>query len=218
LRDDAREGEHGGAAVRDLDGRVVLLRLVVERVEAIVAGRAVGLSAQHLGDRNVAERLEDTNHAKQEQHAAVLDGLVVRRQRRHRRRTRPRVAAVDRDVAEEGEHADAAVLQLGLAHPLDVVRAAQLQRVEAIVAGHGAVEVSRHSEEGDGLALALGGEAAGLVDQHRRRRGAQAGGGHRALHREGGREGGRDGEHGDGGKNTNNHSFKHNFGDSTIYI
>jgi hypothetical protein len=54
---------------------------VVERVEAVVAGLAVGLARHHLRDGDVRERLEDADHAEQQCHVPRGGGDVVRLER-----------------------------------------------------------------------------------------------------------------------------------------
>jgi hypothetical protein len=57
--------------------------------------------------------------------------------------------------AEGTEHADAAVLELGLAEPLEVKVVGEAEGVEANVAGHGAVKGRGAGEERHGVGLVL---------------------------------------------------------------
>eukprot|EP00967_Tisochrysis_lutea_P146034 scaffold275021_cov27-Tisochrysis_lutea.AAC.3 len=82
---------------------------------------------------------------------------------------------VDGDVANDRKHADAPMLDLRLAHPVQREVAAQAERVEANITGHGAVQTGRLLEEWEGLRLG----------HHRDGR---------ALRRERSRQGGREGE------------------------
>merc|ERR1712070_63275 len=84
LRDDARECEHRGAAVKQLGGlHTGGVRLgPAEGVEAEISGGAVRLTLHHLADRIVSERLEDANGAEEKKHLSALDGHVVGRERR----------------------------------------------------------------------------------------------------------------------------------------
>eukprot|EP00961_Rhodomonas_salina_P079658 1070445-Rhodomonas_salina.2 len=52
------------------------------------------------------------------------------------------------DEPEAAEHADAPVLELSLAQPLQVEVVREPERVEADVTGHGAVKRGRAGEEG----------------------------------------------------------------------
>ena len=104
-----------------------------EGVEAEISGGAVRLTLHHLADRIVRERLEDANGAEEKKHLSALDGHVVGRERRDALGgTRRHPAQIDGNVAGPGEHAHAAVLQLRLAHPLEVRNLGEVERVEAL--------------------------------------------------------------------------------------
>mmetsp|Transcript_9750 Transcript_9750/g.31372 ORF Transcript_9750/g.31372 Transcript_9750/m.31372 type:complete len:258 (-) Transcript_9750:16-789(-) len=152
LGDNAAEGEHGEAAVADLllEHRFVGLP---ERVHAEVARPPIGLAGHHLIDRVVRERLNHANGAEQQQHVARFDGGVVRSKRRDVRGERHVEAVVDRHIANPRQHADPAVLQLGLAHVVQVEGARQVEWIKAPVACHGAVELGRGLKERESLRL-----------------------------------------------------------------
>lgn len=59
------------------------------------------------------------------------------------------------EAASGGQHADAAVLKLGLAEPLDVDDRGDPERVKADVTSHGAVQSLGLREERNGLGLRL---------------------------------------------------------------
>ena len=56
---------------------------------------------------------------------------------------------------ERSEHANASVLELGLAEPLEVEVVGEAERVEANVASHGSVKSRRAGEEGDSVGAVL---------------------------------------------------------------
>ena len=136
----AGDGDHGEAAVLDLGelaaGEGVRVRLEAERVEAEVAGavnRAVG-KVEHEGD------LEEAHEEEHLPHGAGLDRSVVEA---------PHLLAlvplghegegveVLHDGAGGGEHADAAVLHLGLARPDHVTDGAEEAAVDRPVGALG---------------------------------------------------------------------------------
>ncbi len=59
------------------------------------------------------------------------------------------------DEAEGGKHGNAAVLQLGLAQPLDVEIVGEAKRVKANIAGQGSIQPGRAGEERHGDRLIL---------------------------------------------------------------
>mmetsp|Transcript_23284 Transcript_23284/g.72923 ORF Transcript_23284/g.72923 Transcript_23284/m.72923 type:complete len:264 (-) Transcript_23284:12-803(-) len=119
LRAEAREGEHGEARVGDLGLEHALVGQL-ERVEGEVARGAAG-AVGSLVDGDGPDGLEEEDRDEHEAHVAVGDHCVVRRERGEPfvGGAREVEAQVDGDPADDGEHADAAVLELGLAHPVD---------------------------------------------------------------------------------------------------
>ncbi|CAH0380186.1 unnamed protein product, partial [Pelagomonas calceolata] len=148
LRHDAREREHGQPAVLEL--LELHLRVVraadLERVEAEVS-RLAPRAVEHLQNREVADALGDGDPDADLRHRAHVHRHVVRVDRRHvvhfPREAEPQVR---RDEADDREHADAAVLELALAEPLDGHPITQTERVEALVADH-ALELLRPRQE-----------------------------------------------------------------------
>jgi hypothetical protein len=96
---------------------------VPRRCSGAVTRRCSRATACHLDHADCAEK---------QQHVARLDGGVVRGKRRDVRGEGNVEAVVDRHVAHPRQHADAAVLQLGLAHVFDVEGAREVERVEAL--------------------------------------------------------------------------------------
>mmetsp|Transcript_4415 Transcript_4415/g.11312 ORF Transcript_4415/g.11312 Transcript_4415/m.11312 type:complete len:318 (+) Transcript_4415:223-1176(+) len=165
---ESREGEHGEAAVSDLlDEHVVVGHL--EGIEGEVArgtARAVG----GLVESDAVHQFEGADDEEHEAHVALGDHGVVRRERREalvlgRREVE---AEVDGDPTNDGHHADATVLELGFAHPVDhgkaVARPAkrllghdrlahvpvelgEAHRIEADVPGVSPIEGLRNLEE-----------------------------------------------------------------------
>mmetsp|Transcript_31542 Transcript_31542/g.96537 ORF Transcript_31542/g.96537 Transcript_31542/m.96537 type:complete len:202 (-) Transcript_31542:410-1015(-) len=139
LGDDARERHHGEAAVGDLllQHRLRLLRGVnhFERVHAEVARPPVGLAGHHLVDGVVRKGLNNANGAEEEEHLSRLHSGVVRSKRGDVRGERNVEAVVNSDVAHPREHANAAVLQLSLAHPVDIKGSGKVERVKTLIRG-----------------------------------------------------------------------------------
>mmetsp|Transcript_14610 Transcript_14610/g.24341 ORF Transcript_14610/g.24341 Transcript_14610/m.24341 type:complete len:227 (-) Transcript_14610:87-767(-) len=163
LRDDSREGEHGQPAILDLlELHVVdrLLGLALEKAdaEAVVAGSAAA-ALQHGGDAQPGGHLGKGDKNEGIAQAAVGNEGVVGGGGRE---ALPLLgegvdakAEVDGDPPGPGQHADAAVLDLGLAEVVhgEVVRDAK--GVESDIADV-ALGALRRREEGEGLGL-LGG-------------------------------------------------------------
>eukprot|EP00312_Isochrysidales_sp_CCMP1244_P004788 CAMPEP_0196668836 /NCGR_PEP_ID=MMETSP1090-20130531/199_1 /TAXON_ID=37098 /ORGANISM="Isochrysis sp, Strain CCMP1244" /LENGTH=466 /DNA_ID=CAMNT_0042006295 /DNA_START=45 /DNA_END=1447 /DNA_ORIENTATION=- len=156
LRHDGREGEHRCAAVDELR-LVVLWRLgrleQPQRVKAKVAWLALRLVDGHVVDLRGADRLEGAHPEEQQEELLLSDDVVrVEGVELGVPRAREPQPEVDRHVARPRKHAHAAVLQLGLAHPLDVVGRGEAERVKVDIAHH-ALEVLRRLHHGHRLAL-----------------------------------------------------------------
>mmetsp|Transcript_17594 Transcript_17594/g.36844 ORF Transcript_17594/g.36844 Transcript_17594/m.36844 type:complete len:303 (-) Transcript_17594:49-957(-) len=185
LHDHAGRGEHSEAAVGDLLRPHLHRVLEAKRVEAEVAGvaepalaaRRGGNAADHFDDSEEGERGGDvvrvlSPHIPEHIHLRLALAL---------RESRHAAAALHKEHAHRSEHGHPRVLQLRLAHPVeispDALDLAQAERVEASVARERAVELLRLIEERQGLGLGR--------ERHRRPR--------RRLHRRG--ESHRGGEH-----------------------
>mmetsp|Transcript_34701 Transcript_34701/g.92454 ORF Transcript_34701/g.92454 Transcript_34701/m.92454 type:complete len:306 (+) Transcript_34701:100-1017(+) len=185
LHDHAGRGEHSEAAVGDLLRPHLHRVLEAKRVEAEVAGvaepalaaRRGGNTADHFDDSEEGERGGDvvrvfSPHIPEHIHLRLALAL---------RESRHAAAALHKEHAHRSEHGHPRVLQLRLAHPVeispDALDLAQAERVEASVARERAVELLRLIEERQGLGLGR--------ERHRRPR--------RRLHRRG--ESHRGGEH-----------------------
>mmetsp|Transcript_102936 Transcript_102936/g.268202 ORF Transcript_102936/g.268202 Transcript_102936/m.268202 type:complete len:466 (+) Transcript_102936:82-1479(+) len=137
-RDDAAVSHHGEAAIAqllqlhlDLAGLV----LGVERTQAEVSGGAVRLALVHADHGHEAEELREAEPHQHLGHAAELDhGQVGINARDLESRVVGHAhAQVRGDPAHGGEHADAAVLQLGLAEPADVKSIRETHGVKTLI-------------------------------------------------------------------------------------
>mmetsp|Transcript_25317 Transcript_25317/g.60851 ORF Transcript_25317/g.60851 Transcript_25317/m.60851 type:complete len:228 (-) Transcript_25317:44-727(-) len=193
LRDQAARRPHGQPSIGDLL-RPEPLRLlgislhVSQRIQPEVPRRPIAALPPARG-RDAAHGLDERDH--HEGRGDVLRmavpelpervGLALGRGGLASRRGSEEL---DLEEARYGEHGDAAVLELGLAEPVevyaDVVDVGQAEGVEANVSGHGAVEERRPVQEGEGSAL-LGIEGDGRASRWGR-----------------GEGGGRSGEEGEG--------------------
>ena len=185
LGGNAGEGKHGKTAVlelTELHAADLVLGLSLEEaegVEAVVSGLAVALALGNLNEDGAGAELEDGGDGEEEAHGSLGDKDVVGGVRAGDGLDGVHLSGeaegeaegtVGGQPAEPGHHGDAAVLELGLAHPveggdvglllplrgLDEARevlgdGGEVEGVEANVADHGAVKVGRAGEEGDGL-------------------------------------------------------------------
>mmetsp|Transcript_16500 Transcript_16500/g.28119 ORF Transcript_16500/g.28119 Transcript_16500/m.28119 type:complete len:301 (-) Transcript_16500:3-905(-) len=180
LRRDAAERHHGQAAVLDL-GKLQALHLLRGLAEPTRQRKVPGLAValQRLHDAGIASDLADHAAEEQDEHVARRDGGVVHfeggepiESRLARDARRPQ-ALIDRDPADDAEHAHAAVLDLSLAHPRKrPERVGQAEGVEAHVAGHAAVQVLRAVQEGQSQGLLPHGDASRARGTQHRRGGA----------------------------------------------
>mmetsp|Transcript_102933 Transcript_102933/g.268189 ORF Transcript_102933/g.268189 Transcript_102933/m.268189 type:complete len:462 (+) Transcript_102933:82-1467(+) len=137
-RDDAAISQHGEAAIAQfLQLHLVLAGLVlgVERTQAEVSGGAVRLALVHADHGHEAEELREAEPHQHLGHAAELDhGQVGINARDLESRVVGHAhAQVRGDPAHGGEHADAAVLQLGLAEPADVKSIRETHGVKTLI-------------------------------------------------------------------------------------
>eukprot|EP00324_Dicrateria_rotunda_P006287 CAMPEP_0206158256 /NCGR_PEP_ID=MMETSP1474-20131121/4663_1 /ASSEMBLY_ACC=CAM_ASM_001110 /TAXON_ID=97495 /ORGANISM="Imantonia sp., Strain RCC918" /LENGTH=232 /DNA_ID=CAMNT_0053558221 /DNA_START=328 /DNA_END=1026 /DNA_ORIENTATION=+ len=188
----ARERKHRKPPVLELCQLQAVARGRVlaefERVEAQVARNALRV-LEHVHHRVLALVADDLEprHEEDDLHEPL------RRHRGEGLHLVGRVARVARHLEEllendprRREHADAAVLELGLAQPLDVEEVGEVQWVEAGLSARQAARLARgRSQEGKRLR--------GLRDSHAHARLLQRHGGRRADER--GRESGVGGEH-----------------------
>ena len=138
LRHEAGEAEHRQPAVLELGHaarrRVHLERIVEAHPHRKVVARldALPLGVEEGGDLEQVPELQSAHRKQQRPHVARRPHGVVRLDRRHPLEdvAREADAAVDGEEAGHGEHADAAVLELGLSQPVDVVRLGEVERVE----------------------------------------------------------------------------------------
>ena len=168
LGDDAGEGKHGETAVLDLlELHLVdlLLGLVLEEadgVEAEITGGTAG-SVEGLHEGDGADDLGEAEPEEELAHGAVLDEGVVGGDGGEALvglgEGVDAKAAVDGAEAEPGHHADAAVLELGLAEEVHGDEVGEAEGIEANIADV-SLEVLRVGEEGEGGGL-LSGEAGG---------------------------------------------------------
>mmetsp|Transcript_8277 Transcript_8277/g.21380 ORF Transcript_8277/g.21380 Transcript_8277/m.21380 type:complete len:215 (-) Transcript_8277:128-772(-) len=151
LRHHAAEGEHREAAVLDL---LELHALRILRHEAgpepEIARRTIGLTAEHLRDGEEGDRLEERAEHEEHHHRAVRHRYVVRGDRSHRRCANAVDAKVSGNEANRSEHREAPVLQLSLAHPLDVNATCSQRACVARVAVH---QHKRRQSKGAGALL-----------------------------------------------------------------
>ena len=158
----AAEADHGEAAVPDLGPLVVLPGVGVlaeaEGVKAKVAGGRVGVV-----DPLVREGLEGADGDEDLGPAGGADVVEGLEGVGGEGGKLGKLGELGEDHAKGGEHADAAVLDLGLAKPLEVIVVGEAKGVKSRVAGQGAVELGGALEEGDGLGHGAGlhGGAAG---------------------------------------------------------
>mmetsp|Transcript_41231 Transcript_41231/g.95667 ORF Transcript_41231/g.95667 Transcript_41231/m.95667 type:complete len:203 (+) Transcript_41231:135-743(+) len=197
--DHAGEAEHGEAAVLDL-GQLVAstssgVLAEVEGIKTEVAGGAAALEhgfARHV--EPVGDVLDDADDGEDLPEAARGDLEEGLRRDGVGGGLRGQVDDLLHQAAEGREHADAAVLELGLAEPLDVVLLSEPKGIEADIADHRAVEGSGAGEEGDGSRVLLhleggGGDLAGAS------LGEDARGGERLSRRREGRKNNRSPQH-----------------------
>ncbi|CAH0374892.1 unnamed protein product, partial [Pelagomonas calceolata] len=124
LRAQAREAEHRQPRVRRLGLEHELLRVRVaaelEGIQAEVARRS-STTLGRLHDGNHRRQLGHRRKQQHDAHVARREHGVVGVERVDARVLLAREvdARVDREPADDREHADAAVLELGLAHPVD---------------------------------------------------------------------------------------------------
>jgi hypothetical protein len=158
----AAEADHGEAAVPDLGPLIVLPRVGVlaeaEGVKAKVAGGRVGVVDLLVREGlDGADGDEDLGPAGGADVVEGLEGVGGEGSKLGK------LGELREDHAKGGKHADAAVLDLGLAEPLEVIVVGEAKGVKARVAGEGAVELGGALKEGDGLGHRAGlhGGAAG---------------------------------------------------------
>mmetsp|Transcript_42245 Transcript_42245/g.69861 ORF Transcript_42245/g.69861 Transcript_42245/m.69861 type:complete len:261 (-) Transcript_42245:42-824(-) len=165
LKDHTSGGHHGKATVLDLLECVVGGLLGggghLQRVETVVPGGTVARLAA-LGDGQAGDHL---HNEEAEEATANVEGVVLPHLPEHIHlglassigETRED-GAVDGSEEDAGasEHGNTAVLELGLTHPVkiktNILDLRQLQGVEAVVAGHGTIQVLGFGEERHSLA------------------------------------------------------------------
>ena len=151
-------GPHGKAAVGDLLGLEALelggvALAEAEGVEAEVAGSAVaGLAAGGGGD--AGDHLNDGDHDEAEGDVLGV-GVPELPEGVHLALGGGGLAAgggaedLDLEDAGDGEHGNTGVLELGLAHPVevdaDLIDLRKAEGVEANITGHGSVELLMHA-------------------------------------------------------------------------
>eukprot|EP00420_Gonyaulax_spinifera_P010689 CAMPEP_0197944600 /NCGR_PEP_ID=MMETSP1439-20131203/125490_1 /TAXON_ID=66791 /ORGANISM="Gonyaulax spinifera, Strain CCMP409" /LENGTH=455 /DNA_ID=CAMNT_0043567853 /DNA_START=39 /DNA_END=1404 /DNA_ORIENTATION=+ len=155
LRADAAEGHHGEAAILELLQlhlpRLVLLLGQEVLAQEKVAGLALDVALEALEAKPAAIDLIARDGREEGPHDARLDHRVVRV---HGGRFLEHLAGethaqVRGDPSDRREHADAAVLQLGLADEIHRQRVRNAKGVKALLTTHPAVEHLRALEEGD---------------------------------------------------------------------
>mmetsp|Transcript_8781 Transcript_8781/g.33135 ORF Transcript_8781/g.33135 Transcript_8781/m.33135 type:complete len:259 (-) Transcript_8781:22-798(-) len=189
LRDHASESDHGQAAVLQLLELQILLllviglRVVAKEVKLEVSRLAISLSQHHFLHGDCAPHLRHADPQQNLGHAAELHGRVVRGNAAHVVHRAGKVdAKIGGDEANNSQHADAAMLKLGLTHPTDVHGVREAKRVKANISNQGAIQGrwARHEgkrgrlggKRGGGLRLglrnllALCGRGRGLLGCH----------------------------------------------------
>ena len=152
LVDHAAEADHGQTSVLELrelvpaQGRVVTAQ--VQGVEVDVARRAAISEHVARGDlATVGEDLDATQGEKNLPEAGGGDGEESIERQLGVEAGQGQVDTLLHPEPEAAEHADAAVLQLSLAEPLDVEIVGEPEGVETNVTRHGAVQRGRAREE-----------------------------------------------------------------------
>mmetsp|Transcript_30667 Transcript_30667/g.64179 ORF Transcript_30667/g.64179 Transcript_30667/m.64179 type:complete len:238 (-) Transcript_30667:183-896(-) len=157
LVDEAANGDHGKAGVLELgelispEGRLVSRE--VERVEAEVARLAVGIG-EHVGGghgESVRDELDQANGDENLDHATAGSGRPCLKSNLLREGGAREVNELLNQDTGSGEHANASVLELRLAHPLDVPIVREAKRIEANIARQCAIQLLRARKEGDCL-------------------------------------------------------------------
>mmetsp|Transcript_44 Transcript_44/g.111 ORF Transcript_44/g.111 Transcript_44/m.111 type:complete len:250 (-) Transcript_44:55-804(-) len=186
LEDEAHNSDHSKARVLQLIEFEFLDRAGLPHAEGIEPERA-RLAVLHIVAPERGQ-LDQRNHG-DDLGPALKRNLPDGSQRPRLREVGPREVHEARDdETEDGEHGDSAILKFALAGVLEVDVVGEVERVEAGVANHGAIEGGGRLEEGDGLRLAGGhGDGGGGA-------GGDGLGGARGEGRAG--EGGDEGEHG----------------------
>jgi hypothetical protein len=201
------EGQHGKTSIQEFaefHAFDLCLRLSLKElhwVKTEVTRSTVVLALGNFNENGTSAELNNTNSNQHECHGSLGNEDVVRlvsgRDAFHRvdftRETeRDSESTVGGDPTEPGQHANAAVLELGLSHPVEswesgsllptwgldetskvLWDAAQVERVEANITNQGSVKVGRSWQERKGFG------SLGLVDHgvpHALRHGLQFGG------------------------------------------